>query len=266
MKITCSKRSDVLRRKAEYEADKAERTKRYNEQYAQFNKARLVSEDKIVSFVSQAVSSCGLNPRITASTIWGSSWSVQIDDMEDKFNEDRALAWDYRVELDDNGDVKKRTSSWSGMNGTTEANIEYLKKLVKCLEILNALDWKTLFNENSYPNYSDYVTERNPQYDRNVEDFDAQLLEIDIEEIVGTNRGVKRNSSKDFRSDVYTFIVKDSGSQYTVFDIPTYSLDRLDESTIDRFKSYTYRVAKTKFFNTLVKPIEFYDLEVAEEQ
>ena len=59
MKITCSKRDDVLRRKAEYEADKAERTKRHNEQYAQFNKARLVSEDKIVSFVSQAIVAAG---------------------------------------------------------------------------------------------------------------------------------------------------------------------------------------------------------------
>ena len=264
MKITCSKRDDVLRRKAEYEADKAERTKRYNEQYAQFSKARLVSEDKIVSFVRQAVSSCGLDLDITASIGWSSSWSVRIDDTNDKFNENKALAWDYRVELDDDGNVKKQTSSWSGMNGTTEANIEYLKKIVKCLEILNSLDWKTLFNETPYPNYSYYVTERNPQYDRNVEDFDAQLLEIDIEEMVGTNRGVKRDSSRDFRSDVYTFIVKDSGSQYTVFDIPTYSLDRLDESTIDRFKSYTYRVAKKKFFDTLVKPIEYYDLEVAE--
>ena len=264
MKITCSKRDDVLRRKAEYEADKAERTKRYNEQYAQFNKARLVSEDKIVSFVSQAISSCGLDPRITASSRWGSGWSVEIDDTDDKFNEDKALAWDYRVELDRDGSVKKQTSSWSGMNGTTEANIEYLKKIVKCLEILNGLDWETLFNENPYPNPNDYVTERDPQYDRDVEDFDSQLLEIDMEEIVGTNRGVKRNDSKYFRSDVYTFIVKDSGSQYTVFDIPTYSLDRLDESTIDRFKSYTYRVAKKKFFDTLVKPIEYYDLEVAE--
>ena len=264
MKITCSKRDDVLRRKAEYEADKAERTKRYNEQYAQFKKARLVSEDKIVSFVSQAVSSCGLDLDITASMGWNSGWTVRIDDTDDKFNEDKALAWDYKVELDRDGNVKKQTSSWSGMHGTTEANIEYLKKIVKCLEILNGLDWETLFNENPYPNHSDYVTERNPQYDRNVEDFDAQLLEIDIEEMVGTNRGVKRDSSRDFRSDVYTFIVKDSGSQYTVFDIPTYSLDRLDESTIDRFKSYTYRVAKKKFFDTLVKPIEYYDLEVAE--
>ena len=264
MKITCSKRDDVLRRKAEYEADKAERTKRYNEQNAQFNKARLVSEDKIISFVSQAVSSCGLDLNITASMGWGSRWTVRIDDTDDKFNENKALAWDYRVELDNDGNVKKQTSSWSGMNGTTEANIEYLKKIVKCLEILNSLDWETLFNETPYPDYDDYVTEDDPRYDRNVEDFDAQLLEIDIEEIVGTNRGVKRNDSKYFTCDVYTFIVKDSGSQYTVFDIPTYSLDRLDESTVDRFKSYTYRVAKKKFFDTLVKPIEYYDLEVAE--
>ena len=73
-------------------------------------------------------------------------------------------------------------------------------------------------------------------------------------------------ASKNFRPDVYTFIVKDSGSQYTVFDIPTYSIDRLDKSKVDTFKSYTYRVAKKKFFDTLVKPIEYYDLEVAEEQ
>ena len=42
MKITCTKRDDILKRKSEYEADRASRQSKYDSQY----KALLAEEEK----------------------------------------------------------------------------------------------------------------------------------------------------------------------------------------------------------------------------
>lgn len=262
MKITCTKRDDILKRKQEYEADRSKRQARYDAQYKQFSDQDRSRQETIENSVKKMLGDTGLD--IDVSVSWGSyghpSYKVEISDENDKFNPDKALSWSWRVYLTDKGEVTKESSSWSGLNAVSEKNIENLKKILSVLEKLNSIDWKSVLSVRP-PEYDDYVTEKNPEWDRDKPDFDRELLEADIEDIIGTKQGVLRDSgSKYYRGHVYSVIVKQSGSQYTVADVPKFTVENNRPVDISsKIESESYRISKDKFFQGLVEPLQIHD-------
>lgn len=262
MKITCTKRDDILKRKQEYEADRSRRQARYDAQYKQFSDQDRSRQETIENSVKKMLGDTGLD--IDVSVSWGSyghpSYKVEITDEDDKFNPDKSLAWRWSVYLTDEGDVTKESSSWSGLNAVSKKNIDNLKAIVAVLEKLNDIDWKSVLSVKP-PKYDDYVTEKNPEWDRDAPDFDKELLEADIEDMIGTKQGVLRDSgSKYYRGHVYSVIVKQSGSQYTVADVPAYTVSQNRSVDISsKIDSESYRISKDKFFQGLVKPLQIHD-------
>lgn len=263
MKITCTKRDDILKRKSEYEADRASRQSKYDAQYRKYLEEDGRREEKIRNDIIGAIGDTSLDLEIDVRGRFEDTYEIRVSDEDDKFNEDKALSWDWKVYLDKNGDVKKESSSWSGMNAVTSKNISNLKEIVRVLEILNKIDFKMLLEEITPPNYQDYITDSNPKYET-APDFDRELMEADIEDCIGTRKGILGTGSKFYRGNVYHFIQRETPSSYNMWDIPAYYVEKNDVSLSDLFEKYNdsgynYNMRKDKFFETIEKPIKIVD-------
>ena len=263
MKITCTKRDDILKRKSEYEADKSSRQSKYDAQYRKYLEEEERREEKIRNDVIGAIGETSLDLTVNVSGRFEYKYEIRVSDEDDKFNEDKALSWDWKVYIDKNGDVKKESSSWSGMNAVTAKNLSNLKEIVRVLEILNNIDFKMLLEEIRPPRYQDYVTENNPKYET-APDFDRELMEADVEDCIGTRKGILGTGSKFYRGNVYHFIQRETPSSYNMWDIPAYYVEKNDGSLSDLFEKYNdagsnYNMRKDKFFETIEKPIKIVD-------
>lgn len=262
MKITCTKRDDILKRKQEYEADRSQRQARYDAQYEEFQKEYYSRKESIEDAVKQQLGDTGLDLSVSVRyASWNSnSYQVDISDEDDKFNPDKALSWSWKVYLTKEGEVTKESSSWSGLNAVSKKNLDNLKQILSVLEKLNSIDWKSVLSVKP-PEHDDYITETDPEWDRDVPDFDKELLEADIEELIGTNQGVLRDSgSKYYRGNVYSVIVKQSGSQFTVADVPEFTVENNRPVDISsKINGESYRISKDKFFQGLVEPLQIHD-------
>lgn len=262
MKITCTKRDDILKRKQEYEADRSQRQARYDAQYEEFQKEYYSRKESIEDAVKQQLGDTGLDLSVSVRyASWNSnSYQVDISDEDDKFNPDKALSWSWKVYLTKEGEVTKESSSWSGLNAVSKKNLDNLKQILSVLEKLNSIDWKSVLSVKP-PKHDDYITETDPEWDRDVPDFDKELLEADIEELIGTNQGVLRDSgSKYYRGNVYSVIVKQSGSQFTVADVPEFTVENNRPVDISsKINGESYRISKDKFFQGLVEPLQIHD-------
>lgn len=122
MKITCTKRDDILKRKQEYEADRSQRQARFDAQYKEFQKEDYSRRETIKNAVKQLLGDTGLDLRISTdyASVMGRSFKVEISDEDDKFNPDKALSWSWKVYLTKEGEVTKESSSWSGLNAVSK--------------------------------------------------------------------------------------------------------------------------------------------------
>lgn len=228
MKITASRKDDILKRKAQYEAD----LKAYNEREAQSRAALLDAENKILepikSYLGRKLS------RYNALT-----FEINVDrayhgfkdkgvrvwircNEHNKFDDDVALSWSYNVDLDSDGNVFRETSSWSGLSATTEAQMRSLHQTISALDFLNDVDWDELVNVDM-PAYEDFYDNNNKRPAK--EDFDAELQEAELGELIGSNKIIKCKNwgeSCPYRGDVWLHLIKETPSMYTANIIPDY--------------------------------------------
>lgn len=263
MKITCNRRDDILKRKQEYESDRAKRQAKYDEEYKSYRDEDYDRGQSLKKAVIRAIGSTTLDLTIYVRMSFRSGYSIRVSDEDNKFDDDKALSWTWEVSLDKNGDVKKESSSWSGMKAVTANNINNLKEIVRVLEILNKIDFKTMLNRITPPNPEDYITGPNPRYET-APDFDRELMEADVEDCIGTRKGILGTGSKFYRGNVYHFIQRETPSSYNMWDIPAYYVEKNDGSLSDLFEKYNdsgsnYNMRKDKFFETIEKPIKIVD-------
>lgn len=265
MKITCNRRDDILKRKQEYESDRAKRQAKYDEEYKAWRDEEYGRRQSLEKAVIRAIGNTPLDLTIDVGMSFGSGYRIRISDEDNKFDSDKALSWTWEVSLDNSGDVKKESSSWSGMKAVTANNINNLKEIVRVLEILNKIDFKTLLNRVTPSNPDDYITGPNPKYEKS-EDFDQMLLEAEVEDCIGTRKGILGTYSKYYRGDVYHFIQRETPASYTVWDIPAYYVENHDGSLSDLYEKYyaehdkyTYTIRKNTFFETIEQKVTIVD-------
>ena len=192
MRITASKREDILRRKSEYEANRAASRAKFEEQFNAYSTAEDNIFEAVKSNVMQLLKGFDLLEfDVSVDRRFRSHLGVSIRCNDRKHSDpNSSLTWSYDVILTKDGEVQKETSSWSGLQATTESQLASLTQTLEALKQLNKIDWATLLNV-TLPKYSDYVTEPFAEYDRNAPDFDRELIEADIEEAIGTNVLIK---------------------------------------------------------------------------
>lgn len=265
MKITCNRRDDILKRKQEYESDRAKRQAKYDEEYKAWEDEEHVRRQSLEKAIIRAIGNTTLDLTIDVGMSFRSGYRIRISDEDNKFDSDKALSWTWEVSLDNNGDVKKESSSWSGMKAVTANNINNLKEIVRVLEILNKIDFKTMLNRVTPPNPDDYITGPSPKYET-APDFDKELMEIDVEDCIGTRKGILGTYSKIYRGDVYHFIQRETPASYTVWDIPAYYVENHEGSLSDLYEKYyanhdkyTYTIRKNTFFETIEQNVTIVD-------
>lgn len=256
--ITASKRDELLQRKADYEADFNYRKAKYDEQYANFQKMQESESNRLAKAIKDAIGNTTLDISVDVhQDFTRNKYTAYISDEHDQFNTSKALSWSYSVSLDSDGNVVRETSSWSGLNATTIENIENLKEIVRVLESLNRVDWKTLMSEITPPKYKDYVTAIEPRH--NVRpDFMQELYEIDLDDMVGTSKGIVCWNSKYGGDDglVYRFITKATPTSYRVFDVPKDDADSgmtYDEMR-DEYSANSRTIRKSTMLRDILDP------------
>lgn len=259
MKIYAGRREDILKRKEEYEADKSARQSRYDTQYSEYKNAYRGFVDGIKDIISAEIGKTSLDLIITVEENYGSGLRVRISDEDRIFDENHALSWSYEARLDRNGDVTRESSSWSGLNAVTEAALDNLKEIVRVLDRIKDIDWENILRQVG-PKYDDYVKEHDPKYDRDVPDFDSELRMMDIEDTIGKDvaiRGID-SSGKYYRMNILYQVVKESPTQYTVYE-------GTDWNGVPKFIDIPYRVNKSKFSEQcLPEQIEIIPIEKGE--
>jgi hypothetical protein len=121
------------------------------------------------------------------------------------------------VGLDAEGNVVKETGSWSGLKATNAQQLESLRQTLGALEYLNSINWVDLLDR-ALPNWGDYVHTSVPDR-RDRPNFEQQLMEADLEELVGADKAVKVENweSSGYRGEyVWVQLITESPAQYTV--------------------------------------------------
>lgn len=274
MKITASKKDDILKRKAQYEADKAaydERQEGYSKAYRQAESAVLQPIKDYLERKLSRYSALTFDVRVDRSWMRGNKGGADVRiycNEYNKFDENVALAWSYEATVTDDGEVLRKSSSWSGLSATTEAQMNSLRQTVSALEFLNDVDWEELINVDM-PNYADYYDENDKAPER--EDFDKELKEAELEELVGADKLVKvRNwgESCPYRGDVYLKILSETPAMYKAIVVGAWAVENAlksgDDEWVDNLKqtlnsSYSqYRIRKSSV--RLTDPVEILDI------
>ncbi len=263
MKILASKRDDILKRKAEYEAEYAERKAEYNKQHGEYLSEYRSRSNELIEEIRSELPDTSLDLDITASDSYDSGFEVTVKDEQHMFDDDSPLSWTWKVSLSSDGDVKKESSSWSGLKATTDQHINKLKEILDVLQALNNIDWNEVLRRITPPEYSEYVRVTNPDYAIGKPNFDKQLLEADIEDMIGTDKAILSTNGKYYRGRVYRKIVKATPAQFTVFDIPAMYVD--ENGYVDKDPNTwnnPYNIRKSTMYDNVVKPVKIVELKV----
>lgn len=267
MKIFASRRDEILRQKAEWEAERDAAYALRDQEDDEFAKAEYAIFDPIKENLEHMLQQYrSLTFDVSVGRDFGSILAARISCNENnKFSDDSALSWSYKATLSEDGEVIKETSSWSGLKAVTESQMQSLTETLEALKYLNSIDWKVLLDK-TLPNYKDYYKTDTSKY-RNAPDFDRMLLEADIEEAIGKSVLLKGASGLDNRGyprgESYYMVLKETSTQYEVVKIPGYEIsDDKDalKSVVEHYKPYSYRLRKDNLIQLLSKPIEYLEV------
>lgn len=257
MKITASKRDDIIRRRDEFDAESRAQQERYEAQYSSYRKDLRASykaiSDEVIAQIPNA-EMLGIEVRVDQR--WDETLEIRIESHEARRgDENTALRWDWQVYLDKDGAIKKESNSWSGLAACTEAQLDSLQATVDALRVINNLDWPTILRT-AVPKYDKYITE-NP-YNRPARpNFEMELFEAAIEEVVGQDilvAGVAgEGSGYRIGAKVYFLIRKETPKQYVVSEIYRQYADDLHQQQglsvseiIEKTMGHSYRISKDK--------------------
>ena len=196
MKITASRRDDILKQREEYDAETRKMTdiedsaeERYERTlYDQQKSLEKKISDAIGATTLELVVQCHPYGRFSADT---GSWSVTVKANDsNKFEANVALAWSWDAEISADGEIKKDSGSWSGLKACTAEQIADLEESVRVIKILNSLDWITLLRSPK-ARYSDFhdkdlsrqITNRRAGRPN----FEDQLDTVELEDSIGSN-------------------------------------------------------------------------------
>ena len=194
--VTAGRREDIIKQRDEWDSQWKAANAKSEEEHDQFREAQYAITDPIQEKLEKDLSQFDkINIRVRVDP-WGAPFGskhpigVHIDaDENEKFEDTSALAWNFDVYLTSAGEVVKSTGSWSGLKATTPEQLDSLRETLSALEYLNGLDWASIINK-EMPNIEDYMKTTVPKRSTRP-NFEQQLMEVDLEDLVGANKVVK---------------------------------------------------------------------------
>lgn len=257
MRITCSRnREQIIRDRDAYQSRVQQKRAKREEQSNKYKSAYRAVMESVKQQVADELSAfADLNLEIQVSNSFDDLEHVRVDIYSNRNNvhdPNKALSWDYKAYIKPDGEVKKESGSWSGLNAVTPENIASLKQSVACLEVINSLDWEAILTAKT-PQMEDYVDLTPEPEDPDAKrDFNTELLEADIEDAMAAGDWIKGHGYKYYRSSAVAYykVLKESPSQYTVAEG---NPARGDTEVMP------YRVSKTTFFGLIGRDVEIWE-------
>lgn len=281
MKITCSRRDDLILERDRYDAAKKAHQEAADAVWKKYSGDLKAVTDRIVTEIQDKLAPFDkLEFDIHIDTGWNDGLEARITCNEfNKFDNNVALAWSWNTKINRDGVAESKTGSWSGLSATTPEQIESLEQSVNAIKVLNGIDWKTLLSAET-PNYDEY-TKDIPAFGLGVRpDYETQIKEAEIDECIGTNTLIECKEGKGYYHS-YMGIVSATPAMYTVFEISAIQVNNIlsgkevqvwDSQSRENVvtskladivkanKSYTFKVKKSTFVDKYVK----YPLNIVE--
>lgn len=262
MKITASRRDDILKEKAEYE----EQMNTYEEAKQKASRSMREDEEAVYGPIREYIESnlqkfdlLTFGVQLQRNYEWdrdegldGVEIRVLCND-HNHFDDNVALSWNYDVKVED-GEVKAESSSWSGLKAVTAEQLESLKQTVSAIEFLQSVDWVGLL-ANKLKKYDEYYKTLPDMPERR--DFDKDLLEEDIKDSFGKGIGFPGKLEPEYESrwntaqKGYYFFYGETPAQYKCVFVPSGYVNRDDN--LASWKSYVSRMKKEKVLRNLNK-------------
>ena len=259
MKITCAKRSreEIIKDRDEYDARKKAINDEYDTQMSNYHKAVNNVYEGVKNEVEAELANFmeSLNLEVRVESGWRDNLQVNVRSNENNIhNKDKALSWNWQAQMDRNGEIKKESGSWSGLQAVTEVQLESLRQSVACLEVLNSMDWASILSA-QLPNADDYLTANPWEVNHNRPNYEAELMEAEIDEAIQNGSWIKGHGYKWYnnRATVYYKVLKETPKSYEVEEVWE---SRMNEA--DKY-SNPYKISKEKFFQVIDRPIEVYE-------
>lgn len=248
MKITATKKDDILRKREEYDAESKILEDKIKQDESRYNEARFKTKVDLEKKVSSLIGPTTLGLTIDAAEGWlgRSGWEINVRANDRvKFDDNVALAWNWEVKLDQEGNIVKDSGSWSGLKITTPEQIADLEESVRVIKILNNIDWSDIVNAPTVK-YSDFMDEdaHNSLRDRKQArpDFESDLQAAELEDLIGGNTAIKLRQDQYYRGSVWILptgltdkFIK--GYIFPDFYATKYSADEIRESLGDERRS-----------------------------
>ena len=238
MKITASRKDDILKQREEYDKETKVVDDRYEKGKDDWEKALYKSAKDIETNLSELIGSTTIDLRIEVSP-WGryrDGYEVTVEgNNRDIFDKKKALSWHWNAYLKD-GEVAKESGSWSGLQATTAEQLDDLQESVRILKKLNEIDWAPIINAPK-PELSKYVTEEDRQFlkerSANRPKFENELIAASLEDLVGSkDTALKLTKDTYFRHPVMLVTgLTDKFVRGYIFDEGL--LDRVTENVAD---------------------------------
>lgn len=271
-KINEDKLSDIKAARNAWDAEYDKQNKIYKDQEKKYRHAMYDVADNLQKEVVNAIGNTTINLRVDVDNygIGADSYQVRVyGNDSNKFDDNIALSWDWKVYLNEDGTVLKDSSSWSGLKATTPEQLNDLEETLRILKLLNNLDWTRLIgNANTKrPKYDDYVTAPYPSRS-NRPDFEQQLKDAAVEDTIGKDvliqgKGSGRNYNS--RATVWYYVVGATNKQYKMFEFSNYTIQNheemgdLAEFIHDYAKYAPDHMTKEKFLSNII-----YDVNTGE--
>ena len=269
MKIFSAKLDDLKRARDEWDAETDRREAIRKEESARYEKDRDQAIAPVEYQINQALSKFNLldfeiDAQPSSSYRGRRGVEVRIRCNQSRVHDETsALSWDWQVNLDSEGNVIKESGSWSGLNATTEENMNSLKQSVEALEYLNSVDWANVLDI-ALPNYNDYYSEMEPRGQK--PDFDSQIKEEELRQYIGSDKLILGYSLVDYESrwnrsvPTWFIILGETPKQYRVGDVSCgqaqhwFENGYTIEDIVENAKRYTSRVRKDRLMSNLKYP------------
>lgn len=174
----------------------------------------------------------------------------------DNPHDDQALNWNWDAYIDEQGEVKKESGSWSGLTAISAENIDNLKESVRVLEILNNMDFSKILSR-SMPEASDYIMHRYPTKDdmQRKDELTAELFESEMNEVMenGSWIKLKDGQGKYYRRNAYIRILSESPKMYKV-------AEEFGSRISPESAGYDYNIRKEKLESIIQKPFDILEV------
>lgn len=256
-RIVARSADEIRRARDDWEAKSAANTESYNRSNKRYSDAVRGATGVLVGRVKDMLGEYANGLTINVNRSFGEGYELIIQNDELKLHDPgQALTWRYDVSVDDDGNIKKESSSWSGLNATTPESLADLNHTVQVLTAINNIDWTPIVKAVP-PKFADYKEDA-PYPDvstRNRPDFESELLAASLEEVEGNpNKAIyAKPGTMNGQVGVYLFIERITPKFVTYVDVN----DRQAETyggireAYENFKSMPERIKLEKLSSLL---------------